>query len=435
MRDLVLNTLGKEKTVLLLGFGREGKSSFRWFAENMPPISLAIADKNEAIVGDPILGNRKDISFFVGENYLKAVDSYQIILKSPGIFLPDATTKGKTILTQTDLFLQKYHPQVIGITGTKGKSTTSSLIAHFLKYAGKKPVLLGNIGIPAFDMLPDIQEETPVVFELSAHQLRNVHHSPHVGVLLNIFPEHLDFFEDFSHYKEAKLNLFKYQKADDIAIHGFLERNDDLSEAALQQSADVLLGEGVDIALIKKKTTLLGNHNIFNMILAMTAVRNSGISTDQCLESLPFFQPLPHRLELLGTYKGITFYNDSISTVPQSTMAAVRSLPQTDVLLLGGFDRGLDYSELTDFLVTSSVSYFLFMGKAGEKMYRQMRKSAGEKTLLPVKDLKEAVKTIENLKDISTCLMSPAAASYDAFHNFEHRGDTFRELIKTFYSA
>ncbi len=435
MRDLLLGKLGKEQAVLLLGFGSEGKSSFRWFTENMPSISLAIADKNEAIVRDPILGNRKDISFFLGENYLEAIVSYRIILKSPGIFLPDILTKGKTILTQTDLFLQKYHRQVIGITGTKGKSTTSSLIAHFLKYAGEKPVLLGNIGIPAFDKISDLKENTPVVFELSAHQLCDVHHSPHMGVLLNIFPEHLDFFKNFDRYKEAKRNLFKYQKPDDIAITGMLASSNDLSDVVLQKRADELLGEGIDIASIKKKTTLLGNHNIFNTILAMAAVKNRGISTDQCLESLPFFQPLPHRMELLGTYNGLTFYNDSISTVPQSTIAAVRSLPETDVLLLGGYDRGLDYSELTDFLTTTTVSYFLFMGKAGEKMYRQMQKSATGKTLIPVKDLQEAVETIGNLKNISTCLLSPAAASYDAFHNFEHRGDTFRQLIETFYSA
>lgn len=435
MRDLLLNQLGKEKAVLLLGFGREGKSSFRWFTENMPQLSLAIADKNEAILRDPMIGNRKDISFFLGDDYLKSMDAYQIIFKSPGIFLPDALTKGKTLLTQTDLFLQRYYDQVIGITGTKGKSTTSSLIAHFLKYAGQKPILLGNIGIPAFDELPNIKENTPVVFELSAHQLRDVHTSPHVGVLLNIFPEHLDFFKDFAHYKEAKLHLFNYQKPGDIAINGFLKHTNDFSDAVLQKIADTLLREDIDIASIKMKSTLLGNHNIFNTIMAMAAVYNRGVSIDQCLESLPFFQPLPHRMELLGTYKGITFYNDSISTVPESTMAAVRSLPDTDVLLLGGFDRGLDYSELTDFLIASSVSYFLFMGRAGEKMYRKMQKSAGGKTLILVKDLQEAIETMGTLKNIATCLLSPAAASYDAFHNFEHRGDTFRQLIKAFYSA
>ena len=196
MFDLILNRL-RGKRILILGFGREGKSTLRFLQKYLPGAVVAVADKN-AMEGVTISG----------EGYLEAMYDYDIVIKTPGISLKDFDTKDVEITSQTDLFLGQFHAQTIGITGTKGKSTTTSLIYHLLKSSGHDAILTGNIGIPCFDIMEDIQPESIVVYELSAHQLEYVHNSPRVGVLLKIFEEHLDHFGTFEQYFKAKCNIF-----------------------------------------------------------------------------------------------------------------------------------------------------------------------------------------------------------------------------------
>ncbi len=432
MRDLVLSKLNGAGKVLILGFGREGRSTFKWFREMLPEIGLAIADKNRAIAGEFSNGENKPV-LHLGDDYTGALSDYDVIIKSPGIRIPDTCFEKRTVLSQTSLFLERYSRQIIGITGTKGKSTTASLTAHILKKSGTPTLLMGNIGVPAFDKLKEISPGTTIVYELSAHQLRDVKTSPRIAVLTNIFPEHLDFFDTFQSYEKAKRNIFRFQKGGDFAFDGTKYQNSDYNNEILFKAIKEFVKEPVSIDLIQQHTPLKGRHNLFNTVLSLAAAKATGLDIKEVFQHLDSFTPLPHRLEFAGIFKGISFYNDSISTVPQSAMAAVNSLNNVDVLILGGYDRGIDYSGLSAFLEKKNIPWLFFLGKAGQVIYNQLSKTDTASKLITADNMEEAVKKLMRLKNIKTVLLSPAAASYDEYHNFEHRGDTFKYLVKKYF--
>jgi len=407
------------KKVLILGFGREGRSSYYLLRTYFPELEIGIADQQQM---EDLAELKKDryLTFYLGDKYIDAVSEYDLVLKSPGVSFRNFSDRDRVKITsQTDLFLRVFQKQTIGITGTKGKSTTATLVTHLLKEAGKKVVLLGNIGVPAFDMIGQIDEETIVVFELSAHQLEYLHSSPHVAVLLNIFPEHLDHFGDFEAYRKAKLNIFNFQSEDGIAIN-----EDSIKKTVLEIPFDA------------GQLPLKGTHNRKNMLAALLAIDAYGIGAAQVLPSLKTFKPLPHRLEFVGEYKSILFYNDSISTVPESTIAAVETLQNVETLILGGYDRGIDYSGLVRFLTKSTVRNIIFLGKAGESMFDLFKREGRLATeLYLLKNLEEALLLVkEKSQEGGICLLSPAAASYDQFHNFEHRGDVYKALIRKIFA-
>lgn len=413
------------KSIVLLGLGREGISTYKWLRKAFPDKILGIADGNPAVKeklhDDPFL------AYHLGDDYLNSLSDYDLIFKSPGISLKNINCSDtEKITSQTDLFLRYFGRQTIGVTGTKGKSTTSSLIAHILKKNNKKVVLLGNIGIPAFDMLDKIDGNTLVVFEMSAHQLEYVHYSPRVAVLLNIFPEHLDYFLSFEAYKAAKLNIVKFQNSHDLLITSM-----DLSDEFMYLNSEVKYFEkGEEIA---PKTMLLkGIHNLNNIKAAILAVKYFGVDDVSALKAASSFIPLPHRLEYVGQYGGIFFYNDSISTIPESAIAAIEAVGRVDTLILGGFDRGLNFSKLVSFLEKHPVRNLIFTGPAGKTMAALF--SGNQKigsSLFEVSNLKDAFGIIKkNTPKNGVCLLSPAAASYDEFYNFEHRGDMFKLLVK-----
>ena len=214
MIDSIFRRL-RGKKILVAGFGREGKSTLNFLNKFLPNAVIGVADMNESAL--QMLDNKR-YNLYYGENYLDAASDYDIVIKTPGISVKDINIEYSKISSQTDLFLEAFHNQVIGVTGTKGKSTTSTLIYHLLKESGKDVILAGNIGIPVFDCIGNINKRTIIVYELSAHQLQFIGRSPHVGVLLNVFEEHLDHFGTFEKYKEAKINVLRYMKDNDIAV-------------------------------------------------------------------------------------------------------------------------------------------------------------------------------------------------------------------------
>lgn len=449
MNDHLKKLLEDNPRLLILGFGKEGQSTYRLLRKLFPEYPLGIADQISTIAIREDLKLDRNLELFLGQNYLDAINNFDLIIKSPGISLNKmAKIKPGKITSQTDIFLELYSKQTIGVTGTKGKSTTVSLIFHFLKNSNKNTVLLGNIGVPPFDKLDEINEETLIVFEMSAHQLEYLHHSPHIAVLLNVFPEHLDHFNQFDKYFSAKKNIFRLQKPNDVLI---IEES--LKESGLNilskcktygekpgQSASIVGDQIIfkennfKFNLRHQEIPIKGEHNLNNLMAAMLAVCEVGVEFEQALNTLPAFKPLPHRLEYIGNFGGIDFYNDSISTVPESSIAALKTLPKTDTIILGGFDRGLDYTVLIDFIHQSAVKNLIFLGKAGDKMIALFKADHNlTRNIFRVADLNEAFTVIsQNAKDMTTCLLSPAAASYDQFHNFEHRGDVFKELARNF---
>ena len=432
--DQILNRL-RGKRILILGFGREGKSSLRFLNKYLPEAVVAVADKNamEGVTHS-------------GEGYLEAMYDYDIVIKTPGVSLLDFDTKGVEITSQTDLFLSQFHSQTIGITGTKGKSTTTSLIYHLLKESGHDAILTGNIGIPCFDIMEDIKPESIVVYELSAHQLEYVHNSPRVGVLLNVFEEHLDHFGTISRYKAAKLNIMRYMGEDDVAVI-----HEDLLEDAWRFFVNNIVFSLFDISefVDETKLPLIGKHNLLNVKAALLACYAfNDIDCDALLPYLYTFKPLEHRLERVGTFCDVTFVNDSISTIPQAAISACEALGRVDFLLLGGFDRGIDYQPLADYMKEHPVPHLLFTGKAGERMMSLIDGvSTGSTTcntevpepvegptqMIYYSSMEEAFAYLAtHAQPGDVCLLSPAASSYDQYKNFEERGVKFKRLAQQF---
>ena len=435
--DLILNRL-RDKRILILGFGREGKSTLRFLNKYLPEAIVAVADKNEM----------EAVQYF-GTGYLEAMYDYDIVIKTPGISLKDFDTKGVEITSQTDLFLSQFHDQTIGITGTKGKSTTTSLIYHLLRSSGRDAILTGNIGIPCFDVMEDIKPDSIVVYELSAHQLEYVHNSPRVGVLLNIFEEHLDHFGSMQRYAGAKLNIMRYMGEDDTAVI-----HETLMDDAWRLFVNNIVFSLFDIDDLVDRTALplLGEHNLLNVKAALLACYAYGVDIRELVPYLYTFKPLEHRLEPVGTFGGVTFVNDSISTIPQAAISACEALGRVDFLLLGGFDRGIDYQPLVDYLKEHPVPHLLFTGKAGERMIQLIREygvSTGSTacntevpepvegpTLYYYASMEEAFAYLAtHAKHSDVCLLSPAASSYDQYKNFEERGRKFKALAEGFKIA
>jgi UDP-N-acetylmuramoyl-L-alanine---L-glutamate ligase len=446
------------RKLLILGFGREGWSTFRYIRKHFPDVIISIADQNANLFEEvPEKKSEPGFPVHLGVNYLESLQDYQLIIKSPGVALPEGfrINPGTILTSQTHLMLEAYHRQIIGITGTKGKSTTSSLVYHLLQTSGIPSILVGNIGLPPFDQLDQVADNTRIVFEMSSHQLEDSILAPHIAVLLNLFPEHLDRYSSIEDYYSTKMRILSGQLEGDIFIYnedipGISSRITDIgakrqyfsfSSGIAVKNGCYLSGDHIirctagseDVFIeITEKFALKGIHNRMNMMAAILAAKIAGAGDEAIRKGLSDFKGLEHRLEYVGENHGIHFYNDSIATIPEAAIAAVKSLPETDTMILGGYDRMLDYSELIGFLFSSKVRNFIFLGKAGLRMYDGF-KSAGskDKNLMQAGSMEEACRIAFSVTAKGKiCLLSPAAASYDSFKNFEERGRLFKKIAR-----
>ncbi len=419
------------KNVLILGFGREGKSTLA-LLKNFD-CSVTVADMNP--VADPDAQNVPQIT---GEHYLDSLPDYDIIMKAPGVVLLDrvpADVKPR-ITSQTDLLLRFCPNRIIGITGTKGKSTTSSLIFHLLSHAGIPAVLIGNIGIPPLTIADSIADGTVIVCEMSCHQLEYVQASPDIAVYLNLFEEHLDHYTGFDAYRRAKENIYRYQTANDTLIVNKAlvpsEPAQHIITASLDEPADIGVSDTgnpvINSVRFPVTTKLLGRHNIYNIGIAMCAAHLCGAAYPDMDAAVASFDGLRHRLEDVGTVGGVRYINDSISTCPSTAIAGVKAFGgAVDTIIIGGMDRGIDYTELVDFLNTSDIANVILLPDSGHRIEPQLD-SAGRNIYHAV-DLADAVKHAKVVTK-SICLFSPAAASYGFYKNFEERGEHFSKLVK-----
>lgn len=417
------------KRILIAGFGREGKSTLRFLQQYMPDATVGIADKNETAFQDI---DKERYNLYFGDEYLKASSDYDVVIKTPGISVKDIDIDFSKITSQTDLFLEAFHNQVIGITGTKGKSTTSTLIYHLIKESGNDAILAGNIGIPILDCVNDINERTIIVYELSAHQLQFINRSPHVGILLNVFEEHLDHFGTFEKYKDAKINVLRYMSDEDVAVV-----NNDLYRAVSCQlsavSVDFDNANFEDYNINWEDIPLLGEHNRHNVKAALCACKSYGLSIEDLVPHLYTFKSLEHRQEYVGVFKGVKFYNDSISTIPQATIAALKTIKNVNFLLLGGFDRGIDYEPLVTYLKENPLPYILITGQAGQTIKDKLQTAEYKGNIFEYTDMESVFVMLKKYaKSGDVCLLSPAAASYDRYKNFEERGRIFKEFANKF---
>ncbi len=430
------------KRVLLLGFGREGRSTYTVLQQVGGYKSLAIADRQEVT-----LPPNCDAALICGERYQDCIDEYDVVFKSPGIVLERPFESYKALITsQTELFLSVYGRQTVGITGTKGKSTTATLLYHVFKQAGVACVLLGNIGIPPLDRIEEIDPQTMVVMELSCHQLEYTRFAPHTAVLLNVYEEHLDHYGTPEKYRAAKENIYRWQQTGDFLLCNLqnVPAADTcaatvISVAGEKTSADVQIIDGVvDLHdgtqyVIPTDIRLLGQHNAFDIGVVYALCNRAGIGDDTFTAALQTYEPLPHRLQPVGEYDGVRYYDDSISTIGETTIQALKTLKDTDTVLIGGMERGIDYGALAQYLATCAVPHIILMEATGKRIYAEIMalNVVKPERFTVVEHLEDAVKLAKEVTAKGKiCLLSPAAASYGIFRNFEERGDVFQALVK-----
>jgi UDP-N-acetylmuramoylalanine--D-glutamate ligase len=399
LREFFLN-----KKVLVLGFGLEGKSTLELLRGI--PCEISVADKNpDAVAGLPY-------KLYTGEDYLAGLSNYDIIMKSPGISFKGLEIPHEIrqkITCQTDLLLRFRQNRIVGITGTKGKSTVSSLIYHILTACGKDAALIGNIGVPPLEQ--QFSPQTILVCEMSCHQLEFVQASPDVAVFLNLFEEHLDHYNSFADYRAAKENIFRFQKESDVLIRGDAEDAESARLRALPNPARV---------------KLRGEHNLGNIAVALRVCALFGCDEAQAVEAAEGFAGLPHRLELFAVVNGVEYINDSISTIPQAAISAVLAYPGTDTLIIGGMDRGINYAELVDFLPKSGIINLIALPDSGHKVAEMLPDCGLD--VYRARDMQDAVKRAVSVTK-RRCILSPAAASYGFYKNFEERGSDFKSLV------
>lgn len=418
----------QDKSVLILGFGREGKSTYEYLKKILPGKKIAIADKVKPELND------ENIMLITGDDYLKSISLFDVVIKSPGISVRDVEiSPSVTVTCQLDLFMRYAPCTKIGITGTKGKTTTSTLIFDILKAAGLKTCLIGNIGIPVFDVIDSCEGYTAVI-EMSSHQLEFTSVSPHIAVVTNIYPEHLDHYNGFEGYVKAKSNIAAHQTKDDYLICNADQDLFEYFDKTKTESKIVRVGIDDDDEFLKSishiNPHLLGRHNIHDIYYAANVARISGVSDGDIKRGIESFEGIPHRMEYVGCFEGITFYNDSIATVPTAVMLAVEALETVNTLIIGGMDRGLSYSDFEKSLIESNIKNIICLPETGTMIGRDLEKSS-DKNIIFVNEMSEAVDAAYKVTEKGhICLMSPAAASYNRFKNFEEKGNCFKDCVK-----
>lgn len=384
------------KKVLIWGYGREGKSSERFINEHCKVSELKIFEGKQSELDDT---------------------DFDIIIKSPGIPAESLSSK---YTSQTELFLEEFRDRTIGITGTKGKSTTSSLLYHVLSNCLSVPVyLVGNIGKPCLDIYDELTKDSVIVFEMSCHQLRDIKVSPHIAVFLNLYEEHLDYYGTIEKYFEAKSHIALFQEDNDFLYHG--EDVPDLSGKGQRRLVEFRSGQEFDLKI-------MGEHNQFNARVVYDIARERFSCTDKNIrDAMKSFTGLPHRLEYVGKINGADYYNDSISTIPEATIQAIKSIKNTRTVLIGGMDRHIDYDILVDFIKQHQSLNYIFSYESGKRIYEEVSDLS---CCYYRDDLKDAfLLSTELTKEGEACVLSPAAASYGYFKNFEERGDCFKGLV------
>ncbi len=415
------------KTVLVLGYRKEGKATVAAIEQFAPSAEITIADKNAEIEKDT------DHWWQLGEGWLENFKKFDVIIKSPGI-PPSELPSGQWPLTSAvQLFLNTLAGSgaiVIGVTGSKGKSTTSSLIAAILKEAGKDVHLVGNIGDPSIAHIAQAKKGTIFVHELSSYMLMDLTASPHIAVITSFFPEHLDYHGTVEDYLEAKKHVSRFQTKDDATY--FNADSPGATSIAKEGNGRKIPVSADDCPIELSETKLIGEHNRENIALAWKVCEDLGVRKDVVLAALKKFQPLPHRLQNLGMVDGIGWIDDAISTTPESAIAALDALGDAvQTIILGGQDRGNDFTELAARLKDSNVKTVLLFPGSGPRIRKAIEQANTSINLIDAASMDEAVSAAkEKTSKGGLVLLSTASPSYGMFKNFEEKGAKFQACVR-----
>jgi UDP-N-acetylmuramoylalanine--D-glutamate ligase len=444
------------KKVAILGFGIEGKDVLGFLEEEEADITVFDSKDKRELDLTGIDTNR--IKFSLGPDYLKdGLASFDMIVRSPGVYryLPeivDAEDKGVEITSAIKIFFENCPGKIIGVTGTKGKGTTSSLIYEILKKDEKDVHLSGNIGKPCLELLDVLDSDSWIVLELSSFQLMDLNKSPDIAVVLNITVDHLDWHKDTEEYVSAKRNIVKFQKEEDFSvINADYEITKDFEELGQSQKyffskldkvkgcfirdGYIILSTNGDEEIIGdvQKLLLKGSHNWENITAAVCASYLAGASLKSIIDVIFSFKGLEHRLELAGEVNEVKFYNDSFATGPQPTIAAINSFIEPETLILGGSDKGLDYSELGKTIAEKdNIQNIILIGQIRDQIAASFKGSSfkGKVFDMGISSMPEIVKKAHEITPQGgVVILSPAAASFDMFKNYKDRGNQFKAAV------
>ncbi|NMA07221.1 MAG: UDP-N-acetylmuramoyl-L-alanine--D-glutamate ligase [Ruminococcaceae bacterium] len=393
-----------------------------------------------------------NLSFSLGSDYLKGLENYDIIFRSPGVEftkpeIQDAVKLGICVTSEIEEFFKLCPCKIIGITGSDGKTTTSSLIYKILNDYGHRVWLGGNIGKPMLPIIDEIKKDDLAVVELSSFQLISMKSSPYISVITNITPNHLDHHKDMNEYIDAKRNIIKFQKHNSIAVLNIKneitasmrgEVIGELREFGLptSQNGAYTLDKDLFSTYMGKNSKvfnmydikLKGNHNFENIEAAYLATR-SLVSTESFISSVASFKPVEHRIEFVSKIDGVEWYNDSIATTPSRTIAGLRSFDRKVILIAGGSDKGLSFDSLAK-CADEHVKTIILMGITSKKILDALSEVKSEINVVHAGNMSEAVrKARENSIMGDIVLLSPASPSFDMYANFEERGRHFKKLV------
>jgi UDP-N-acetylmuramoylalanine--D-glutamate ligase len=433
--------------IALLGFDVEGRASFDYFTASGDTVT--ICDQN------PDLEVPDGMNSQLGDGYLDNLDQFDLVVRTPGLHPRKILEKNPglehKITTGTNEFFKAAPTHnVIGVTGTKGKGTTSTLITKMLEASGKKVFLGGNIGTPILGFLDEVEKDDWVVLELSNFQLIDLQYSPHYAVCLMIVPEHLDWHPDMAEYMQAKSNLFAHQTPEDFTVYyAANDDTEDVSSAGEGQKIPFSLppGAAVDNGVISiegfevvrtDELKLLGEHNWQNVCAAITVVwaaLNDETVREHLVEAmrsvLTTFSGLEHRLEFVRELDGVKYYDDSFGTTPETAMVALQAFEQPKVAILGGSDKGANYDQLAKAVASSNVRTVLLIGDQAERIKAALD-AVGYTNYQPGgQNMTEIINTARAAAQPGdVVLLSPACASFDMFQNYKDRGDQFKTAVQ-----
>ncbi|HSW81082.1 MAG TPA: UDP-N-acetylmuramoyl-L-alanine--D-glutamate ligase [Candidatus Saccharimonas sp.] len=410
------------KTICLIGYGREGRAMHEALLQHAPNARITVAD------ADPTL-HIDSVALQTGSDYLKDLDNFDVIIRSSGIKnSPELDAVASKTTDMTRIFFDSIADtgvRTVGVTGSKGKSTTTTLIYEALKAHDPNTFLMGNIGIPMITFLPHAKTGATFVVELSSYMLEHLRVSPNVAVITSFFPEHLDRHGSVEAYWAAKKSIAAYQKTSDAVFYNaFYPQCKQLAELSAGQKFAFMAD---DFPLNMADTKFKGEHNRSNMAAALAVATFLGVPRDVALNAIKTADPLPHRLEYVGKFGGVVWVNDSFSTAPEATIAALEALGiDVDTLLVGGFDRGVDFNSLSAYLAKSPVQNIIIFPTTGDKIKAGIEALGAHKTFFATKNMTDAVNWAATATTPGKiCLLSPASPSFNLFKDFVARGEAF----------
>ncbi len=448
----------QSRRVGVLGFGQEGQATTAYLLRHgIKPVLFDKRALEQFTSSEQALFHEHGLTSHFGADYLDRLAEAEVIFRSPGTWrlvpqLLAAEEAGVIITSQVKWFFEHSPAPIIGVTGTKGKGTTASLIAYILKTANKKFYLTGNVGLDQpLEFLDQLVGDEHIVYELSSFQLQDLTQSPHIAVILMVTNDHLDVHATTEEYHEAKSSIAKFQNTGDIAIINddypaaqelgqlssakklFFSRNHQVKDGAYVDGQELLIVEqGTETQRFDLSTLpLRGQHNWENAAAAILAALSVSIEAHSINQALSTFRALPHRLQQLPEQNGIEFYDDSISTVPDTAQAGIRSFTEPLLVLVGGSDKGLDPQPLIDTLVeTPNIKAVVTLGATGPNLAQALEDQHFTKPILQgFSDLAAAMKAIKKIAQAGdVVLLSPGFASFGWYNNYKERGNDFARL-------